>query len=225
MKSFERYFDVFCLLFKREVLRNKPLLEAKRWFKDKGDETLRLNYPLSRESVVLDLGGYLGDFAASINRKYGAIVYLFEPVTSYYEHCANRFGSNEEVHCFNFGLSENSGAFQIALGGDGSSFFRKSSAGSLQAVEVRSIVSVWNELGFSYVDLVKINIEGGEYGLLDALIESGLIGKIKYLQIQFHDFVPHAKDLRQALREKLRGTHLEMWNYDFVWESWALKLV
>ena len=31
-----------------------------RWFKDNGDETHRLNYNLNKNSLVIDLGGYLG---------------------------------------------------------------------------------------------------------------------------------------------------------------------
>ena len=32
--------------------------DVDRWFGDNGDHTLRLDYPLNEDSVVLDLGGY-----------------------------------------------------------------------------------------------------------------------------------------------------------------------
>lgn len=38
------------------------------------------------------------------------------------------------------------------------------------------------------IDLIKINIEGGEYELLDRLIETDLIKQIENIQVQFHDF-------------------------------------
>lgn len=40
-----------------------------------------------------------------------------------------------------------------------------------------------------YIDdigLMKINIEGGEYELLERMIELGIINKVKDIQIQFH---------------------------------------
>lgn len=43
---------------KRDVLRDKFLLEVKRWFCDRGDETLRLTYPLDKNSIVWDVGGF-----------------------------------------------------------------------------------------------------------------------------------------------------------------------
>lgn len=72
---------------------------------------------------------------------------------------------------------------------------------------------------------MKINIEGGEYNLVKKLIDSDLIEKIKYLQIQFHNFVENSEQKRQNLRFKLTRTHIEMWNYEFVWESWRLKSI
>jgi hypothetical protein len=50
--------------YKLYVLRDIYAAEVTRWFKDKGDETLRLEYPeLNKDSLVFDLGGYHGDFS------------------------------------------------------------------------------------------------------------------------------------------------------------------
>ena len=43
---------------------------CKPWFAVNGDETLRLDYNLTETSVVLDLGGFKGNFAESIFNKY-----------------------------------------------------------------------------------------------------------------------------------------------------------
>jgi hypothetical protein len=55
------------------------------------------------------------------------------------------------------------------------------------------------------------------------MIEAGLALRFRFIQVQFHDFVPDAKALRTALRERLRQTHMESWCYPFVWESWERK--
>ena len=47
-----------------------PTSEVARWFKDKGDQTLRLDFPLlDSNSIVFDVGGYAGDFANKIHQK------------------------------------------------------------------------------------------------------------------------------------------------------------
>ena len=72
-KRIRRLFNIY-------IRKDEFTIEVSRWFSDNGDETLRLDYPaLSGESIVFDLGGYVGDFAYKINKKYGCKVYLFEP--------------------------------------------------------------------------------------------------------------------------------------------------
>ena len=70
------------------------------------------------------------------------------------------------------------------------------------------------------IDLIKINIEGGEFELLERMFEQGLVAKCKNIQIQFHDFFPEAKSLRQDIRERLKETHHLTYDYYFVWENW-----
>jgi hypothetical protein len=70
---------------------------------------------------------------------------------------------------------------------------------------------------------MKVNIEGGEYDLLDHLIESGLIQRVRWLQVQFHDFVPNAAERMRAIQDRLRATHEPEWQHEFVWESWRRK--
>lgn len=208
---------------RRVFFRDPFLLEVRRWFRDKGDDTLRLNYPLERNSTVLDVGGYQGDFTAAIHARYGCRVFIFEPIPNFYESCTERFSKVPEVVCLNYGLGEKDGIFNITDAGDASSFIRSSENMSALSAQIRGIANVWHELDLGTVSLMKINIEGGEYDLLTALIDSGLVQKVKHLQIQFHNFVDNAIERRQLIRQRLSNTHEEMWNYEFVWEGWRRK--
>jgi len=211
------------LLYRRYILRDPFLLEAARWFRDEGDETLRLDYPLTQDSLVFDLGGYHGDFAAAIHERYGCKVYIFEPVQEFYQQCVARFQGNNKIVCLNYGLSSADGWLDIGLAENASSFASPHAKESMQRVQVRSIVECIRELGIDRIDLMKINIEGGEFDVVPAIIESGDIRKVQHLQIQFHNFVDDAAKRRAAIRTQLANTHTEMWNYDFVWESWKQK--
>lgn len=70
---------------------------------------------------------------------------------------------------------------------------------------------------------MKINIEGGEYQVIPALIDSGFIKNIRDIQVQFHDFIENAMAQRSEIRNRLKETHYLTYDYLFVWENWRLK--
>lgn len=208
--------------YRRFILRDRFLIEAARWFKDNGDKTLRLEYPLTSDSLVFDVGGYHGDFAAAINRKYDCTVFIFEPVEQFFQLCCRRFQGNKKIVCFNYGLSDVDGQFDIVLAENSSSLASPLVRGKKAKIKIRSVVSCIHELEIKCIDLMKINIEGGEFELIPALIDSGEIQKISDLQVQFHNFISQASRRRMEIRNMLAATHRETWNYEFVWENWKL---
>jgi len=221
IKSFQRLVKKLTFIYQLYILRDPFLINVKRWFNDAGDDTLRLDYRLDETSIVFDVGGYLCDYADAIHKKFGCRVYVFEPVPLFYDKCVKRFSHNPSVTCFNYGLSSTSGWFEMRLD-DNSSSFKTTEGGIIQEAQIRAISNVISELEITHIDLIKINIEGGEFDLLPAIINSGLINHIKYIQVQFHNFITHAVENRLAIRKLLEKTHHEMWNYEFVWESWEL---
>jgi FkbM family methyltransferase len=210
--------------FKGHVLRDRQEREAARWFRDRGDASLRLDYPLTAASVVLDCGGFEGDWAAAIHRRYGCRVCVFEPVPSFLSRLDERFSGQPSVQCFGYGLHSRNERARLRLDGNASSMFAPAAAaseqGQWQDVDLRDVAEVLPELGLQDLALVKINIEGGEYELLERLIATGLVGRIEHLQIQFHRFVPDAVQRRERIRAQLGLTHTLSYDYTFIWESW-----
>lgn len=129
-------------LYKVHVQRDPFSRAANKWFSDKGDETLRLNYQLDKTSIVFDVGGYLGDYAEAIYQKFGCQVYLFEPVPQFYDSCVERFRNNPSIICLNYGLSSKSGWFEINLNNNESSFKKAGLSNISQKAEVRDRKSV-----------------------------------------------------------------------------------
>ena len=73
-------------------------------------------------------------------------------------------------------------------------------------------------------DLIKINIVGEEYEVLEILLKNNMISIFKNIQVQFHDFiVDNAKERMIAIQKKLALTHVLTFQYEFVWENWKLK--
>ena len=65
MRAFIRKARLF---FKIYILKNGTPVD--RFFFANGDSTLRVSYPLTKESVVRDSGGYKGDWAQVIFEEY-----------------------------------------------------------------------------------------------------------------------------------------------------------
>ena len=88
---------------------------------------------------------------------------------------------------------------------------------------LKDIFSFLNKEGINKIDLIKINIEGGEYPLLKRMIETNIIEKCNDIQVQFHNFYPNAITLRNEIRDSLQKTHFLTYDYPFVWENWRKK--
>lgn len=182
---------------------------------------MRLDYPLNQNAVVFDVGGFEGQWASDIFARYLCSVHVFEPVPSFAEHILHRFARNDriKVHCTALGSSE--GSTTLAVDGDASS----SESGSTNRIVVRLTTpeSVLASERLSDVDLVKINIEGAEYDLMDHLIETGLVRRFARLQIQFHDFVPDAEQRMESIQARLEKTHRLTYQFPFIWEGWVRR--
>lgn len=189
------------------------------WWKANGDRTLRITYPaLSENSIVFDLGGYHGNWAAEIYCRYGSTIHIFEPVKEFASTIRNRFIQNKKIHLHEFGIGPKTETAEIFLFEGGTSLIKKSSESV--RIEMKEAMAFFREHNIESIDLMKINIEGAEYDLLDYLIENKWISRIKNIQIQFHNFAPDAVKRRNKIREALSKTHRTTYEYEFVWENW-----
>lgn len=212
-------------LVKKYIYFDTLIWEHNRWIKDRGETELRLNYEnLNSDSRVLDIGGYRGDFAYEINQKFGCSVYVFEPHPVFFEIIKNRFKNNSKIKVYNFGLSDRTGTFELSDADNSSSTLKEGTSSNFSIkCEFKEIHVVLDQLELKEIDLIKINIEGGEYDLLEHISSKGGLAVAKNYQIQFHNFVDDAKKRRSLIQKKLGLTHKQDWCYDFVWESWVLK--
>lgn len=189
------------------------------WVVAQGDKTLRVEYPLHSDDVVLDVGGFEGQWASDIFARYLCSVYVFEPVPEFADAIERRFARNPRIHLCRAALGAQDGELELAVNGDASSTLMGD--GTLIHVPVCSFADWLKGVAINEVALMKINIEGGEYELIEHLIDTGLIARIGNLQVQFHDFVPNAKDRMDAILAALARTHRPTYQFPFIWENWA----
>ncbi|HSA06008.1 MAG TPA: FkbM family methyltransferase [Candidatus Gastranaerophilales bacterium] len=208
---------------KVKIDKNKLAMQKRcaPWFQINGDKTLRIDYDLNENSVVFDMEGYHGDWTADIFCKYGCFIHIFEPVQKFTDIIQTRFSNNNKIIAHNYGLAEDDKFISITMDEDASSTIKSSE--NTEEVKLVDTLKFFNEFNIEQIDLMKINIEGGEYDLLEYLIKTGLILKIKNIQVQFHSFVPNAEERMKNIQEKLSETHELTYQYEFVWENWRLK--
>jgi FkbM family methyltransferase len=174
---------------------------------------------LTADSTVLDFGGYTGNFTARALAESPATIHVFEAHPTFVAHLRERFRDAPRVIVHPFGLGAKDATLSFTNAGDASSAVEAGS--KTVSAEVRSVARFFAETpGLERLDYVTINIEGGEYDLLPALMDAGLMERIGELHVQFHLFDRSHLAQRSALVERIAQTHSPMWSYPYVWEGW-----
>jgi FkbM family methyltransferase len=212
----------FARSVRKRVKPTERELAVKRWRKDDGDNQHRYNCLLDPGSIVFDMGGFEGSWAAEIFSRYACRVEIFEPAPTFAEKIKNRFAKNPYLRVHTCGLAARTRSEHLSLSSDASSVFIKPD-GATVPIELVDAKEWFDRNPTPRVDFMKINIEGGEYELLERLIETGLISRVVQLHIQFHEIAVDSKARMEAIRGKLALTHDALFHYTFVWDGWRLK--
>lgn len=179
-------------------------------WQEKNLEYLRYEYDLKPEDVVIDVGAYRGEWASQIFCRYGCKLIVIEPgpwiVGLPIGEVINKAASDHE------GTLRFGGAYYY-------SSEHEEPTHEYPCFDINSLLSKYDEIA-----LVKINIEGGEYSLLDHIIKAGLHGRLRNLQVQFHCIEGEPfEDWYDRIQKQLSETHELSWFYPFCWENWRRK--
>ncbi len=203
----------------RIIYSEKPNPSNLKWHANPENEWKRYEYDLNQDSLVVEVGGYKGQWTTEIFAMHQPNIIVFEPVPHQYELIKRKVQNNPKIKVYPYGLWNSNVSLKLAIHGDHSSLFQKYDESKLLPfIKASEFFSDTKE-----IDLMSLNCEGSEYDLIDHFIDSGLIHKIKNLQIQFHDFVPNAQKRMKTAREKISRTHVPTYAYDFVWDNWERK--
>lgn len=168
----------------------------KEW--QEGDlEHLRYDYDISENDLCLDLGSYKREWAIGMVKKHRCKVECFDAL-------------DNRAAWINDGVLSMGGAFYYT------SLYDDYGVQEFRCVDIARFLQ--KEIG-----VMKINIEGGEYELLDYIIGKGLHKNVKNIQVQFHIIKDFPYEERyNNIKEKLNLTHKLTFRYPYVWENWQL---
>lgn len=170
-------------------------------------EYLRYEYDLKPDDLVIDIGAYRGEWASQIFCRYGCKLIVIEPgpwiVGFPIGEVINKAASTHN------GMEKFGGAFYYTSA-------HEDSTHEYECFDINPLLSKYDEIG-----LIKCNIEGAEYELLNHIIDAGLHKRIRNLQVQFHLIQDEPiEEMYGTIAAKLKETHFLSWYYPFCWENW-----
>ncbi len=199
----------------------KTKREYLRWQADNG-ELKRYQFPhLKCGSVVVDLGGYEGEWSAKLISNYNVRIHIFEPHPKFAEKIVQRFAGVAGIHVHSVALASRNSTFFLTDNDAASTSRSNDASQKCEGVEATYFL---DKIGVKSIDLVKINIEGGEYDVLPHFIATGFIRNIDLIQIQFHYFETEDIRRRDDIVHLLSRTHDRTWCYEYIWEEWRRKV-
>ena len=153
---------------------------------------------LNQNSIVIDMGANIGDIT-SIFARFDCKVYSFEPTKYTFDILDKRFSKNEKIKCYNkacwiknekikFYHHEWSKYNSVHWSNGNSLKEDKTNINKqdFEYVEAIDISEFINNLETD-IDLLKIDIEGAEIEVINHLIDTGIIHKIKKIVCEVHD--------------------------------------
>lgn len=129
-------------------------------------------------------------FELALMEQFGARVFAFDPTQTGVQTIEKLYDQNL-LHFFPVALAGKDGLLDLFLPvhseeGSFTSGLHKSTNTQTQQFQARSISSLMRELGHARIDLLKIDIEGAEYGVLDSVLDDTL--EIGQICVEFHHF-------------------------------------
>tara|TARA_R100000008_G_scaffold60133_1_gene37732 strand:+ start:3570 stop:4190 length:621 start_codon:yes stop_codon:yes gene_type:complete len=172
--------------------------------------------------IVLDIGACVGIFTDYCIEKYGIDkiekIYAFEPFKANYDFLVEKYTDNDKVQIFNYAISDFVGEARLYkkpkkntmpfvwdyVGAAGSSLNKRKVnvwANSFDIVKVEKISSffirnsIMSKEELNKIKLIKIDVEGAEYKILEDIIDSGMYKSLS--QIYFEDHCHKVSGLKK----------------------------
>jgi len=174
---------------------------------------------LGESTLIASFG--LGEdvsFEDAVVGRYGCRVVGFDPTPRSLQYMASRAPTPRFAH-HPYALADQDGVMEFcAPPGQAADQVSASAVASYApdscgrfTVPCRTLASALAVAGESRVDVLKLDVEGAEYAVLDMAARQGWLAGVQQLLVEFHHFLPglHADQTRASLR-LLRGLGYEV---------------
>lgn len=179
---------------------------------------------INENDVCIDLGANMGLFTRLVDVQKG-ICYSFEPNTSLYNHLIKRYKDSKNIYIYNYAASNKNEKVKFFTSGNnyiGDQGFTMSYKKGNNYVEVDSIKFsdfLKNEVltKYDFIYLIKIDIEGEEFNVLEDLINENIYKKIGYIFVETHErFFENGKERLEKIKNLIEKNNIKNIYLDWI---------
>lgn len=182
----------------------------------KGDGNWAIPHDLKPDDVVYSFGiGVDKDFEDLLIAKFGVIVNGFDPAPGIIRWVSAQDSSPKFVFR-PYGVSATGGDIKFTDYEDRSlTSVTEGYSGRLLSLPTKRLSVIMKELGHDHIDLLKMDIEGAEYDVIDEMIKGDILPK--YLLIEFHHRMYGISSPRteEAVRKLRKAGYRRYWVSDY----------
>lgn len=182
---------------------------------------------LNESSVCIDCGANVGIITQIFAQK-GAVVYSFEPHKGCFDILTKKFAANPKVHIYNKGVLDKNSTMKLykfeyhdydeIFFSQGASMFKSNKeidSNAYDVVEVINLIEFIKSLNRD-IDILKLDVEGAEFCILELLINEKLYKNIKHILVETHDeTIPEIRELAAKVRQMIKDNNIM--NIDLTW--------
>lgn len=151
-------------------------------------------------------------FDLAIIKKFNVEIFAFDPTPKSIDWIRNK-GEIKNFHFYSFGLSNFDGKAKFHLPKNpeyvsGSAFLYDGVKSEAVLVEMKKLSTIMSELKHKSVDILKMDIEGSEFDVIEDILREGV--DFKQLCIEFHSrfFIDGTKKLKNIIKILNKNNYL-----------------
>lgn len=168
-----------------------------------------------KKVVFVDCGAHAGVFS-DVALACGGICYAFEPNKYLYAFLRDLYKGNEKLILSNQAVSNKNGkttfyTYASNAVSDGAGIMRNN-LGVGYEVEMLDFCEFLKDIIQKHhkISLIKIDIEGAEFDVLDSLIEQKLYENVEYIMVETHErFFENPKEKIENLKNKIAKNNIQ----------------
>jgi FkbM family methyltransferase len=226
VRSFQRRLrrEKFLRKLARFLFRPKALLPLEKLGSDYGGWVVPSSL-LSATSVCYCAGvGEDITFDLALIQRFGCDVHAFDPTPRSARHVASQAGTIDRYHFLPVGLWSEDAELKFYVPRNrehvSHSIVNLQQTDDYFVGRCRRLSSLMAELGHAHLDLLKLDIEGAEYAVLQSMLADRILPKV--LCVEFDQPMPFRltlKTVRALIRAGYQTCSIDGWNFTFVRES------
>ena len=167
-----------------------------------GSWDLPKDFKLSPDAIVYSAGvGFDVTFDLELIRRWGCVVHAFDPGDEVRDYLAT-LALPPEFRFQQVALGTTDGRHAFIKSNDASYSVTASQAEDVDHLQTRTVATLMADRGHLSIDLLKMDIEGFEYAVLDQMIESGL--RPRCLLVEFHHFQQKRREETLKIVQRLK---------------------